>query len=445
VACSLLSSVAYWYVFYIRDHPCVGPFRLNEYQVTFKIAKHTHEVFIDSFSVSNGLPMATVHRPIIPSPPRYESMVKAEDLHVLNKVHPSRSIRSLSYGTVTEGEAVNVQVVNHREEQAFVCTLTIHTDLQSKLLTINIASMGSIPSHVVFTDPVEYYLAIQLIDCKIYNKLSLLSNKRRSNCPLSLWKQRDEQLIKWAMPHDIERNEASCSFRIAHPESVQFSCEKNTMNKGILRYVFFCHDRSGTVHDFLSQSIIRLQPSMNPTYEAKLSLNECTRMDEVVLAELFLGVGFLPTAERLTLKVNQLRYFYSPEKDHRLGTFHETAWCSIAIWPTFSDLNITASIFHHGHRFFQKKFTTISIERALAQMPDVYEINETVLETIPCGNISSVHVHFELIIQLVANNEQRVLCHAAFLLGEQTHYQKEWQQMLEQPRQIHRAWYPFIG
>jgi hypothetical protein len=40
---------------------------------------------------------------------------------------------------------------------------------------------------------------------------------------------------------------------------------------------------------------------------------------QITFAEIFLGISYLPTAERFTIKLNKLRYICKIEKEEKIG------------------------------------------------------------------------------------------------------------------------------
>ena len=76
---------------------------------------------------------------------------------------------------------------------------------------------------------------------------------------------------------------------------------------------------------------------------------------------------------------------------------------------------------------------------------DVFEIKETITQNIPANDIQSIHIHFELLVDVLhANSESRHFS-SSLLLGRQTRYESEWVKVLEQPRQTHLGWYSLFG
>lgn len=113
------------------------------------------------------------------------------------------------------------------------------------------------------------------------------------------------------------------------------------------------------------------------------------------------------------------------------------------------DARLFVTFFHHGRRFFQKRLPSILYDpltsTATSSNTNVYDINETIIQNIPQHDVSSIYVHFELVLHLIQSKEESILSCGTILLGEQTRYRMDWQKMLDQPRQIHLGWYQFFG
>jgi len=109
------------------------------------------------------------------------------------------------------------------------------------------------------------------------------------------------------------------------------------------------------------------------------------------------------------------------------------------------DARLIATFFHHGRRFYQKKFPPMIFDGSITTNNNTYEIKESLTQNIPHNDIQSIYVHLELIIHVLRSNEESIISCGTILLGEHTRYESEWQKMLEQPRQIHLEWYQFFG
>lgn len=106
------------------------------------------------------------------------------------------------------------------------------------------------------------------------------------------------------------------------------------------------------------------------------------------------------------------------------------------------DACLTVTYFHQSHRFCQRKFAPIISKETQS---DLFDINENLIENIPSNDLSSIYIHFELILHLVNVKDSSILSCGSILLGEQTRYKAEWQKLFEYPRQNHFAWYQFYG
>jgi hypothetical protein len=103
----------------------------------------------------------------------------------------------------------------------------------------------------------------------------------------------------------------------------------------------------------------------------------------------------------------------------------------------FVDVRLQVTCFHRGRRFFQKKIPCLmggSISNDL-------DINDSIVQNIPVHDMPSVYVHLEL----NAKDDESSMLSTSILLGKHTYHESEWQKLLEQPRQTHIDWYPFLG
>lgn len=159
----------------------------------------------------------------------------------------------------------------------------------------------------------------------------------------------------------------------------------------------------------------------------------------MTFAEVFLGLNYLPTSERLTINVTKFRFFCKFEKEKRIGKkisfFFNEGFQHIFFFSKETRLIVT--FFHHGRRFFQKK---IPCPIDGSTNTDC-EINDSIVQNIPFQDLQSIYVHLEL----TSKDHRSIFPSASLLIGKQTYHEIEWLKLLEQPRQTHLGWYPFRG
>jgi hypothetical protein len=110
------------------------------------------------------------------------------------------------------------------------------------------------------------------------------------------------------------------------------------------------------------------------------------------------------------------------------------------------DARLTATLFHHGRRFLQKRLPPIIIfDGSITTNNNICEIKDTITQNVPQDDIQSIYIHFELIIHILDPKTESIISCGSILLGEHTRYESDWQKMLEQSRQTHLGWYPFFG
>lgn len=168
-------------------------------------------------------------------------------------------------------------------------------------------------------------------------------------------------------------------------------------------------------------------------------------MLQITFAEIYLGLSYLPTAERLTIKINDLRCLFKTSASDKIGKASDGESEATGESPICIDARLTATFFHGGRRFFQKKVTAPLRNGSVSANNNLNEIPDTITQNIPQHDIAAIHVHFELSFHLQQSSAQSILPCGTLLLGERTFYESNWQTMLEQPRQSHLAWYRFFG
>ncbi|UJR26046.1 hypothetical protein I4U23_007392 [Adineta vaga] len=370
---------------------------------------------------------------VFSEPPSYESAVRTSNSMALNKSnknHFSKSSRQSSYGTASESDGT------HTHNNGFLLTNSTHSitanasypsfpfaqihvefsfDPMKNLLHIHVLNGEYISLHSTFDDQAEFFIHIQLLNNKILKKFQEIQNKHRSNLQLTTWKKQQEKTTK--------KLSRTADDKLTCDEYLSFELHKDDAKTSSLRFLLFCIDRSG-VQDVMFESIIRLNSSIT---EPDQKLVELKDLPQITFGEIYLGISYLPTAQRFMIKMNKLHYLFKTDKDEKI------------------DARLIVSFFHHGHRFYHKKFTSLIFDGASTTNNNLNEINETITQNIPQKDIQSIHVHFELIVHLSRTNDQSIISCGTFLLGEQTRYESDWQKMFEQPRQIHFGWYQFFG
>ncbi|CAF2885353.1 unnamed protein product [Rotaria sp. Silwood2] len=385
-----------------------------------------------------------------PSPPSYESIVKTDDVLDFNKLSKSSYLylaRKSSNGTVSDTDGIRSHGNNdyltsldgktRRTRSArsslsnggIISTISstyplspyaqinveLEIDIIENLLKIHLTNGEHFLPHPIFDEQTEYFIRIQLLNNTTLKKFCDERKKRRSSLPLNIWKKQQEKTTK-------KLSRTSSDTLLCH-EYLLFEFNKDSIKSTSLRFLLFCIDRSG-IHDLMFEAVIPLNSSMIPHYQ---QIIEFKNLPEITFGEILLGMSYLPTAERFTIKVEKLRYLCKIEKDKKI------------------DARLIVIFFHHGRRFFQKKISSIISDESLTTKTNVHEINEIIMQNIPQHDIQSIYVHFELIIRILHSKDESIISGGSILLGEHTQYGNEWLKMLEQPRQIHLGWYQFYG
>ncbi|CAF1118199.1 unnamed protein product [Adineta steineri] len=379
------------------------------------------------------------------SPPSYESIVLTDNsttFNNLSKIRPSelerRSIpcsisdsdvdrlssinrkRFLSQSTRSslsndDATSTRTMVNNHLSPPFTQVHTKLHFDTIKNLLMIHLTNVEQIALHPAFDEHAEFFIHVQLINNKILKKFQDIHKKHWSSVQFITWKKQQEKTTKKLVR--ISDDKLLCD------EHLQFELSKDNITSTSLRFLFFCVDRSG-IQDLMFESVLCLTPSMLNEYQQIIEFKD---LPQITFGEIYLGISHLPTAERLTIKVNKLRYLCKIETDEKI------------------DAHLTAVFFHRGRRFFQKKFSPFIIDGSVTKNNNIYEINESIMQNIPQNDIQSVYVHFELVIRMLHSNKESIISCGTILLGEHTRYESDWQNILEQPRQTHLRWYQFFG
>ncbi|CAF2510708.1 unnamed protein product [Rotaria sp. Silwood2] len=388
---------------------------------------------------------------VLPStPPYYESIVKTDDMTIFNKLSKCQYLnfgRKLSNGTVSDTDCAQSSTsTDHASSlsgkitrtqstrssfsngDTLVTTITtypsppyaqvnveLNIDTTKNILAIHLTNGQHFSLHPAFDEQAEFFIHVQLLNNKILKKFHDSRTKCRSSLQLSTWKKQQEKTTK-------KLSRTSSDTLLCH-EYLLFEFNKDSIKSTSLRFLLFCIDRSG-IHDLMFEAVIPLNSSMIPHYQ---QIIEFKNLPEITFGEILLGMSYLPTAERFTIKVEKLRYLCKIEKDKKI------------------DARLIVTFFHHGRRFFQKKISSIISDESLTTKTNVHEINEIIMQNIPQHDIQSIYVHFELIIRILHSKDESIISGGSILLGEHTQYGNEWLKMLEQPRQIHLGWYQFYG
>jgi len=135
-----------------------------------------------------------------------------------------------------------------------------------------------------------------------------------------------------------------------------------------------------------------------------------------------LALKWHPTAERLTINILKLKYFFKVEKNIK------------------ADLQLTATFFHHGRRFYQQKLETVSIGGSGNDDKEI-DLKSILTTNVPAADIHDINIHFEFSVMAHTLNET-IQC-GTVLLGEKTRFEEDWQKMIEYPREFQNGWYQF--
>ncbi|CAF3354410.1 unnamed protein product [Rotaria sp. Silwood1] len=393
-------------------------------------------------------PLSKKNTFVLPStPPYYESIVKTDDMSILNKCQYLNPGRKLSNGTASDTDggqssggtdyasSLNEKITcpesarsSFSNNDTLVATITtypsppyaqvnieLNIDTTKNILIIHLTDGEHFSVHPAFDEQAEFFIHIQLLNNKILKKFHDARKKRRSSLQLSTWKKQQEKTTK--------KLSRTSSDTLICDEYLLFELNINNIKSTSLRFLLFCIDRSG-IQDLMFEAVIPLNSSMIPHYQQIIDFKD---LPEITFGEIFLGMSYLPTAERITIKVEKLRYLCKTEKDKKI------------------DARLIVTFFHHGRRFYQKKLPSIISAESLTTNNNMHEINEIITQNIPLNDIQSIYVHFELIIRILHSKDESIISGGSILLGEHTRYKSEWQTMLEQPRQVHLGWYQFFG
>ncbi|CAF1236026.1 unnamed protein product [Didymodactylos carnosus] len=144
---------------------------------------------------------------------------------------------------------------------------------------------------------------------------------------------------------------------------------------------------------------------------------------KISYGEVYLALSYLPTAERLTISALKLRWFFKVDKTER------------------TDALLTFTFFHDGRRFYQQKLDPVQI---LDDVKDKEcEMKTIVTSSVPKDDIRNINLHIGFNIYLSISKES-INC-GSIVLGEKTRFEVDWTRMIDQPRQVHNAWYPLYG
>ncbi|CAF1626878.1 unnamed protein product [Rotaria magnacalcarata] len=291
----------------------------------------------------------------------------------------------------------------------------LNFDIKKNLLVINLTNGKHFSLHPAFDEQAEFFIHVQLLNNKILKKFQDATRNRRSSLQLSTWKNQQEKTTK--------KLSRTTSDTLICDEHLQFALNSDSVKSVSLRFSLFCIERAG-IQDVMFEATIRLDASMIPHYRQIIEFKD---LPEIAFGEIFLGLSYLPTAARFTIKIEKLHYLCKKEKDQII------------------DARLILTFFHHGRRFFQKKLSSFIANESFTTNNNVYEINDIITQNIPQNDIQSIYVHFELVIHISNLKEESIMSCGSILLGEHTRYETVWQKMLEQPRQTHLGWYQFFG
>ncbi|CAF0811494.1 unnamed protein product [Adineta ricciae] len=377
---------------------------------------------------SNGLCMEKTL--VLSELPSYESAVRTSNVIALNKPTKhqlSRSSRQSSYGTASESESVQTHydgplfTNGTQSSNGYLCPpfAKIHTELKfdpiKNVLMVHVINGENICAHPAFDEQAEYFIHVQLLNTKLLRKFYAIQSKHRSNLQLNTWKNQQEKTTRKLL--------RTADDKLTYNEYLSFEFNKDIAKSSCLRFLLFCIDRSG-VQDIMFESVIDLNLSLIEPLEKPIVFKD---LPQIPFGEIYLGISYLPTAERFTIKVGKLRYLFKTSQDEKI------------------DARLMTTFFHRGHRFFHKKLSSPTFDGTSATNNSLHEVNEIITQNIPQNDIQSIYVHFELVIHQLNTNKQSIISCGTFLFGEFTRYESVWQRMIEQPRQIHFGWYQFFG
>ncbi|CAF0798159.1 unnamed protein product [Rotaria sordida] len=341
-----------------------------------------------------------------------QSSASTDYLSVLNeKIARSQPAHS----SLSNGDTVVTIIPTYPSPPYAQINVEFNIDTTKNILIIHLTNGEHFSLHPAFDEQAEFFIHIQLLNNKILKKFHDARKKRRSSLQLSTWRKQQEKTTEKLL-------RTSSDILICN-QYLQFELNKDNIKSTSLRFLLFCIDRSG-IQDLMFESVIHLNALMIPHYQEIIEFKD---LPEITFGEIFLGISYLPTAERFTIKVEKLRYLCKTEKDQKIGA------------------RLIVTFIHHGRRFFQKKLSSIISDESLTTNHNIHEINEIITQNIPQNDIQSIYVHFELIIRILQSRDESIISGGSILLGEHTRYESEWQKILEQPRHIHLGWYQFFG
>lgn len=164
--------------------------------------------------------------------------------------------------------------------------VALHIDTMKNLLIVHLKNGEHVPLHPAFDEHAEFFLHVQLLNYKVFQKYRDGWKKRRPILQWSVWKKLQEKTTKSDILSFMIDRSSSCFFFVRFrklsrmpdntlmcDEYLHFKFSKTDLTSTTLRLLLFCIDRSNT-EDLMCEATIRVNPSMAPNYQQVIPFSD---------------------------------------------------------------------------------------------------------------------------------------------------------------------------